>query len=354
MSTLSCSFQVNQHRGERSNPCAALPSIRAGMEQPRSLQPPRWTFLISQSKQVTATQLSPLHFSRSYQNCLWMNPACLSCLWNLRGVAAIKPRLLLSPAGLLVCTECSLHQSCLLLSQATLSNKIQRQGHPFSPHPLQIFLVTSFETASSVFQPHLSLGCCAELTPQLEPSPTPSVSSPKPWGFHVGRGSSKGNRWNTPGARARPGTAFCQQNGSLGKTAKKPQEGMKGWKFTPAMREINLGTPARPKCSEVGRVGSTLGAVSLLPGRRGLPCPAVGSAWHDPASPLAGPWWPWSLALAVPRLSSFHLHLNKQRQSSAGQGGPRAPRPLSHTPAVTLKSTLSILWLMSKYLIIKT
>lgn len=52
MSTLSCSFQANQHRGEMSNPCAALPSIRAGMEQPRSLQPPRWTFLISQSQQL--------------------------------------------------------------------------------------------------------------------------------------------------------------------------------------------------------------------------------------------------------------------------------------------------------------
>lgn len=52
MSTLSCSFQVNQHRGEMSNPWAALASIRAGLEQPRSLQPPRWAFLISQSKQL--------------------------------------------------------------------------------------------------------------------------------------------------------------------------------------------------------------------------------------------------------------------------------------------------------------
>lgn len=217
LSTLSCSFQVNQHRGEMSNPCAALPSIGAGMEQPRSLQPPQVNISHLSEQASHSNSIIPLHFSRSYQNCLWMNSACLSCLWNLRGVAAIKPRLLLSPAGLLVCTECSLHQSCLVLSQATLSNKIQRQGHPFPPRPFQIFLITSFETASSLkshFSPKFVIGvlCRTHSTGGVTPGafPTPSLSSPSPWEFHVGRGSSKGNRWDTPGTRARPGTAFCQ------------------------------------------------------------------------------------------------------------------------------------------------
>lgn len=130
-----------------------------------------------------------------------MNSACLSCLWNLRGVAVIKPRLLLSPSGLLVCSECSLHQSCLVLSQATLSNKIQRQGHPFSPHPFQIFLITSFEIASFL-KSHIStkfiIGvlCRTHSTAGIPPGafPKPSLSSPKPREFHVGRGSSKWNR----------------------------------------------------------------------------------------------------------------------------------------------------------------
>lgn len=125
------------------------------MEQPRSLQPPQVNISHLSKQASHSNSITPLHFSRSYQNCLWMNSACLSCLWNLRGVAAIKPRLLPSPAGLLVCTECSLHQSCLVLSQATLSNKIQSQGHSFPPHPFQIFLITSFETASSL-KSHLS------------------------------------------------------------------------------------------------------------------------------------------------------------------------------------------------------
>lgn len=161
-----------------------------------------------------SNSIIPLHFSRSYRNCLWMNSVCLSCLWNLEGVAAIKPRLLPSPAGLLVCTECSLHQSCLVLSQATLSNKIQRQGHPFPPHPFQIFLITSFETASplkSRISARFVTGvlCRAHSTPGVTPGafPTPPLSSPNPWGFHVGRGSSKGNRWNTPGTGLAPPSA---------------------------------------------------------------------------------------------------------------------------------------------------
>lgn len=187
------------------------------MEQPRSLQPPQGNISHLSEQASHSNSIIPLHFSRSYQNCLWMYSACLSCLWNLRGVAAIKPRLLLSPAGLLVCTECSLHQSCLVLSQATLSNKIQSQSHSFPPHPFQIFLITSFETASSL-KSHLlakfviGVLCRTHSTAGVTAGafPTPSLSSPNPWGLHVGRGSSKGNRWDTPGTRARHGTAYCQ------------------------------------------------------------------------------------------------------------------------------------------------
>lgn len=87
----------------------------------------------------------------------------------------------------------------------------------------------------------------------------------------------------------------------------------------------------------------TLWAVALLPGRRGLARPAVGSARHDPASPLAGSGRPWSLAFAIPGLRALHLHLNKQSQRSGGMGQGKAPPFPSHTPLITLKTTLSIL-----------
>lgn len=139
MSTLSCSFQVNQHRGEMSNPWAALASIRAGMEQPRSLQPPRWTFLISQSKQVTATQLSLCISPEVIQIVFGWTQRVYAASGISRGVAAIKARLLLSPAGLLVCSECSQHRSCPVLSQAILSNKIQKARPSMSPSSLSDF-----------------------------------------------------------------------------------------------------------------------------------------------------------------------------------------------------------------------
>lgn len=182
-------------------------------------------------------QLYPSAFLRSYQNCLWMNSACLSCLWNLRGVAAIKPRLLPSPTGLLVCTECSLNQSCLVLSQATLSNKIQRQGHPFPPHPFQIFLITSFETASSLkshFSAKFVIGvlCRTHSTAGVTPGafPTPSLSSPNSWEFHVGRGSSKGNGWDTSWTTCQAWHCLLPMKRIFGKSSEKTLQRTGGWK----------------------------------------------------------------------------------------------------------------------------
>lgn len=58
MSTLSCSFQVNQHRGERSNPCAALPPSEQGWSSHAPCSPPGEHFSSLRARQVTATQLS--------------------------------------------------------------------------------------------------------------------------------------------------------------------------------------------------------------------------------------------------------------------------------------------------------
>lgn len=80
----------------------------------------------------------------------------------------------------------------------------------------------------------------------------------------------------------------------------------------------------------------TLRPVALLPGRWGLPCPAVCSTWHDPASPLTGARRPRSLAFAIPRLGPLHLHLNKETRCSVGRGCvvKLPPSSLSHTPII--------------------
>lgn len=94
--------------------------------------------------------------------------------------------------------------------------------------------------------------------------------------------------------------------------------------------EIGQGAGTHPLTLEESAPGLTLRAISLLPRGWGLACPAVGGAGHDPAPPLAGPWLSGRLALAVPGLGPFNLHLEKPSSGSGGCGGP-GPLPLRHT-----------------------
>lgn len=95
----------------------------------------------------------------------------------------------------------------------------------------------------------------------------------------------------------------------------------------------------------------TLRAVTLLPGGRGLACPAIGSTGHDPAAPLAGTWLSWCLAFAVPRFSPFNFHLDKRSSGLGRRRGSWTPCPQTHPQL--LMTTLSILLqLKTKYLTI--
>ena len=84
----------------------------------------------------------------------------------------------------------------------------------------------------------------------------------------------------------------------------------------------------------------TLWAVSLLPRRRGLACPAVGGVGHDPTAPLAGTWLSWRLALAVPRFGPFNFHLDKPSSDLGRYRGSQAPFP-SDTPSGNLRLHLA-------------